>query len=375
MPVANGHPPAWRPLRVVIAGGGTGGHLFPGIALAGEFMARSLQSRVLFVGAGRPFEKTALARAGFPQATIAIEGIKGRGLWARLRAVMKIPGAVWRSGSILADAGADLVVGVGGYAAGPVALAAWLKGVPLVVCEQNSVPGITNRLLVPLARRVYVSFADTRGKIDPAKMRVTGNPVRQAIVAMQSIPIKDEPRFTVFVVGGSQGAHAINMAFLAALPHLRCRETLRIVHQTGEADLAAVAAGYRAAGVDAEVKAFFHDMAPRYAAADIVVCRAGATTVAELTAMGKAALFIPFPFAADNHQEHNARALVERGAAQMILESDLTGAELARRLDDLSGAPAQLAELAAQSKALGRPLAAKSIVDDCYQLLGNAPCI
>jgi UDP-N-acetylglucosamine--N-acetylmuramyl-(pentapeptide) pyrophosphoryl-undecaprenol N-acetylglucosamine transferase len=375
MPVADSHSPAWRPLRVVIAGGGTGGHLFPGIALASEFMARNPQSQVLFVGAGRPFEKTALARAGFPQATIAIEGIKGRGLWARLRAVMKIPGAVWRSGAILADAGAELVVGVGGYAAGPVALAAWFRGVPLVVCEQNSVPGITNRLLVPLARRVYVSFADTRGKIDPAKMRVTGNPVRQAMVEMQSIPVKDEPRFTVFVVGGSQGAHAINMAFLAALPHLRCRETLRIVHQTGEADFAAVAAGYRAAGIDGEAKPFFHDMAPRYAAADLVVCRAGATTVAELTAMGKAALFIPFPFAADNHQEHNARVLVERGAAQMILESDLTGAELARRLDDLAGAPAQLAELAAQSKALGRPLAARAIVDDCYQLLGNAACI
>ena len=141
---------AWRPLKVVVAGGGTGGHLFPGIAVAGEFAVRNSQSRILFVGAGRPFEKDALSRAGYPQRTIAIEGIKGRGVWAKARAAMKIPGALFHSAGILAEAQADLVVGVGGYATGPVALAAWIKGIPVVLCEQNTVPGITNRILFPI---------------------------------------------------------------------------------------------------------------------------------------------------------------------------------------------------------------------------------
>jgi UDP-N-acetylglucosamine--N-acetylmuramyl-(pentapeptide) pyrophosphoryl-undecaprenol N-acetylglucosamine transferase len=360
---------AWRPLSVVVAGGGTGGHLFPGIAVAGVFASRNPQSRILFVGAGRPLEKDALARAGFPQRIIAIEGIKGRGRWARMRAILKIPAAVWHAAGILREARAELVVGLGGYSAGPVALAAWLKGLPVVLCEQNSLPGITNRMLIPLAKRIYVSFDDTRGTAGLSKKRFTGNPVRRQILDVRNAPVKDRDRFTVLVVGGSQGAHAINMAFLAALPHLRQRETLRIVHQTGETDRDQVAAAYQAAGIDAEVQAFFHDMAPCYRAADLVVCRAGATTVAELTAMGKAALFVPFPFATDNHQELNARMLVDQGAAMMVLERDLSGVELARQLDALAAAPEVLTEMATRSKALGKPDAAQAIVDDCYQLL------
>jgi len=172
------------------------------------------------------------------------------------------------------------------------------------------------------------------------------------------------------VIGGSQGAHAINMAFVEALPYLDQRLKIRIVHQTGVADRERVAEAYAEAGVDAEVKAFFHDMASRYSQADLVVCRAGATTVAELTALGKAALFIPYPFAADNHQEFNARALVDEGAAQMVIEKDLSGAELAGRLDGLAQDPGQLAEMARRAGKLGRPEAAGFIVDDCCQMLG-----
>jgi UDP-N-acetylglucosamine--N-acetylmuramyl-(pentapeptide) pyrophosphoryl-undecaprenol N-acetylglucosamine transferase len=365
----------WRPLAVVIAGGGTGGHLFPGIAVADEFMRRNPGSRMLFVGAGRPFEKDALARAGFPQRVIDIEGIKGRGLWAKMRAAMKIPGALLRSAGILADVQADLVVGVGGYAAGPVALAAWLKGIPMVLCEQNSIPGITNRMLLPLAKRIYVSFEDTRGAIDPAKKRLTGNPVRPEILAAPTADDGKQGPFTILVVGGSQGAHAINLAFMDAAAQLRRREKLRIVHQTGTADRERVSAAYAQAGIDAEVKAFFHDMASRYSQADLVVCRAGATTVAELTALGKAALFIPYPFAADNHQERNARTLVERGAARMVLEGDLSGTDLSRCLATLIDDADGLAAMASRSRMLGKSDAAKAIVDDCYQLLGNEPCI
>ncbi|BBO71894.1 UDP-N-acetylglucosamine--N-acetylmuramyl-(pentapeptide) pyrophosphoryl-undecaprenol N-acetylglucosamine transferase [Desulfosarcina alkanivorans] len=366
---------AWRPLNVVVAGGGTGGHLFPGIAVAGEFIVRNANSRVLFVGAGRPFEKKALALAGYPQRTIDIEGIKGKGGWARVRAAMKTPAALLHAAGILADVKADLVVGVGGYAAGPVALAAWLKGIPMVVCEQNTVPGITNRMLFPMARRIYVSFENTRGKIDPAKMRITGNPVRPQILAAAAIGADQRDPFTVMVVGGSQGAHAINQAVMAALPLVRSSANIRFVHQTGAADQDQVAAAYLKTGIDAEVKAFFNDMASRYGQADLVVCRAGATTVAELTALGKPALLIPYPFAADNHQELNARTMVDRGAAQMVLERDLSGSGLAQCFDRFAGGPDLLADMASRSRALGKPEAARVIVDDCYQLVGNQACI
>jgi len=366
---------AWRPLSVVIAGGGTGGHLFPGIAVGGEFMSRNPRSRILFVGAGRPLEKEALARAGFPQRVIAIEGIKGRGLWTGMRVLMKIPGALLRSAGILADVRADLVVGVGGYAAGPVALAAWIKRIPLVLCEQNSVPGITNRMLLPLAKRVYVSFEDTRGNIDPAKKRLTGNPVRQQFLTASNPDNSREGPFSILVVGGSQGAHAINLAFVDALPRLRRPRQIRFVHQTGAGDRDRVAEAYANAGIEAEVEPFFHDMASRYRGADLVVCRAGATTVAELTVLGKPALFIPYPFAADNHQERNARALVDQGAARMMHERDLSGADLARCLDELIDDAGRLAAMATQSRSLGKPEAARAIVDDCYQLLGSEACI
>jgi UDP-N-acetylglucosamine--N-acetylmuramyl-(pentapeptide) pyrophosphoryl-undecaprenol N-acetylglucosamine transferase len=365
---------AWRPLNVVVAGGGTGGHLFPGIAVAGEFARRHPRTRVLFVGAGRRFEKDALARAGYPQETIAIEGIKGRGLWAKSLAALKIPGAVWRSAGILGRIKADLVVAVGGYAAGPVALAGWVKAIPVVLCEQNTVPGITNRLLFPIARRIYISFEQTRGRIDPRKRRLSGNPVRAEILAAVSAEKVADEAFTVMVVGGSQGAHAINMAFVEALTHLDRASSMRVLHQTGAADCDKLAEAYRQAGVHAEVKAFFHDMASRYVRADLVVCRAGATTVAELTALGKAALFIPYPFAADNHQEFNARALVDCGAAEMVLESELSGEVLARLLADLAASPQRLAAMASRSRNLGRPDAARVIVDDCYELLGSGPC-
>lgn len=364
-----------RSLNVAIAGGGTGGHLFPGIAVAEAFKMKDPQNEILFVGVGNPFEKAALEKAGYPQRTIAIEGIKGRGLWAKARAALKIPVALFQAGGILREMRANLVVGVGGYAAGPVAMAAWFKRIPVVICEQNTVPGITNRLLFPVARRIYLSFEATRGRIDPGKKRVSGNPVRQSFLEDVDVESREKKKFTVLVVGGSQGAHAINMAFVAALAHLEKKESIRIVHQTGVADRDQVARVYAEAGVDAEVKAFFHDMASRYRQADLVVCRAGATTVAELTALGKAALFVPYPYAADNHQEFNARALVDAGVAQVVLERDLSGVELAGRLNRLAENPAMLDDMAARSKTLGRPEAAKFIVDDCYILLGSEPCI
>ena len=368
------HRAGGHPLSVVLAGGGTGGHLFPGIAVADEFDRRHPDSRILFVGTGRPLEHDALNRAGYRLRTIPIEGIKGRGTKATLRAIMKIPGAVRQSVAILADAGADLMIGMGGYAAGPVALAAWLKGVPVVLCEQNTVPGITNRMLLPLAKRIYISFENTVGRIDPRKRRLTGNPVRRQIRTAAESPARPLDGMTVLIVGGSQGAHAINMAMVAALSTMKQPMRLRIVHQTGTHDRDAVADAYKRAGIDADVRAFFHDMAACYWEADLVVCRAGATTVAELTVMGKPAILIPYPFAADNHQERNAAVMVDAGAAQMIRERDLSSTDLAGRLDHLAETPHELADMASRSRMLGKPEAASHIVDDCYQLLGIESC-
>jgi UDP-N-acetylglucosamine--N-acetylmuramyl-(pentapeptide) pyrophosphoryl-undecaprenol N-acetylglucosamine transferase len=357
-----------RSISVVLAGGGTGGHLFPAVALGNAFAERNAANRILFVGAGRPLEKEILRRSGFLHRTLSIEGIKGRGGWSKIRAAMKIPGALLDSSRILSQAKADIVVAVGGYASGPVAMAAWVKGIPMVVCEQNTLPGITNRMLFPFAKRVYCSFDDTRGRIHPDKKRVSGNPIRKDLVERGIEEEKNRP-FTLLVVGGSQGARAINRAVLDALPLLGKPEQLRFIHQTGASDQQRVKTAYEQRHMDAEVSDFFHDMATCYSRSDLVICRAGATTVAELTALGKAALFVPYPFAADDHQALNAKALVDAGAGEMVLEKDLNGKRLAAYIERLSENPVLLSEMAQRSRSFGKPDAAETIVEDCYQLL------
>ncbi|MCG6906758.1 MAG: undecaprenyldiphospho-muramoylpentapeptide beta-N-acetylglucosaminyltransferase [Desulfobacteraceae bacterium] len=365
---------ATRPLRLVVAGGGTGGHLFAGIAVAEVFMARQPGNRVLFVSTGNRFERRVLARCGFPLASVPIEGIKGRGRRQQLSAALKIPGALLQSLRILRAFRPDLVLGVGSYAAGPVVLAARLLGCKIALHEQNLLPGITNRLLVPLADRFYVSFADTRRAAGRTPVRVTGNPVRRAIRELAARPAAavappDRP-LRVLVAGGSQGAHSINQAVLAALDSLPDPSGITWVHQTGAQDAQAVARAFAARGLSARVQAFFEDIAAQYGAADLLICRAGATTVAEITAIGKAAVFVPFPFAADNHQQFNAQALVAAGAAEMILERDLTGALLARKLQFYRRHREALAAMAARARELGRADAAQAIVADCCHLIG-----
>ncbi len=313
--------------RLIIAGGGTGGHLFPGIAVAQAFLARHNRNHILFINAGRPLEVGVLARLGWSQKKIPIEGIKGRGLWAMGRALLKTPWAIGCSRRMIRDFKPHAVLGVGGYAAGPVVMAAWLLGIPTALHEQNQLPGLTNRLLRRIVDRVCLTFADRTGRFDAAKTVVTGNPVRDEILALghRTEPPRDPGSFTVLILGGSQGAHAINQAMVAAVPMLAPLQGLRIFHQTGEEDLPIVSAAYSAAGIEAQVGTFFDDMAGLYQQADLIICRAGATTVAEVTVVGRAAIFIPFPFAADDHQTANAMALVEAGAAEMIRQSDLGG--------------------------------------------------
>lgn len=360
-----------RGARLMIAGGGTGGHLFPGIAVAEAFMAQNPRNRVVFVSTGNALERAVLSRKGFALERISVEGIKRRGTVRQIRALARLPLAIWQALRLIGRFRPHILLGVGSYAAGPAAVAAWLRGVPIVLHEQNILPGLTNRLTGRMADRIYVSFDQTRGRFSPAKTVVTGNPVRREILRC-ALPAPDPKRpFTVAVIGGSQGAHPINRAVADALPHLS-RQGLAFVHQTGAADRDEMRQAYQDHGISARVGAFFNDMAAVYRQADLVVCRAGATTVAEVTAVGKAVIFIPYPFAADNHQEFNARSLADAGAAEMILEKTLTGARLAERIKRYAAAPDRLAAMAGRCRDLGRPQAAAAIVADCLGLVGPA---
>ena len=367
---SNGAP---RALRVVMAGGGTGGHLFPGLAIAQEFMTRNERNTVLFISTGNPLERSVLNETDFRLETIPAEGIKGRGLWNQAKSALKIPRGIVESFRILKGYQPDLTVGLGSYSAGPVVVSAWLMRTKIVLHEQNILPGITNRILARFADRIYVSFDDTTKRFDPQKIRLTGNPVRKELLnhhhANGNDAAVDPTSFCVLIIGGSQGAHRINMAVVEALGYLAQKEKLYFIHQTGAADEQTVKAAYQRLGIAARVQSFFRHMAPLYKQADLIICRAGATTVAEVTALGKAVVFIPFPFAADNHQALNADTLARDGAAEMILEKDLNAGDLAQKIEYYVSHPEALEAMAAKAGQLGHPDAAQAIVDDCYKII------
>jgi UDP-N-acetylglucosamine--N-acetylmuramyl-(pentapeptide) pyrophosphoryl-undecaprenol N-acetylglucosamine transferase len=362
-------------LRIVIAGGGTGGHLFPGIAVAEEIRARHPGHQVLFISRGNEFERTALAAAGFPLATISVEGLKGRGPWNQLRGLCRLPVSLVQSLRRLRAFRPHLVIGLGSYAAGPVVTAAWLRRIPVALCEQNVRPGVTNRVLARLAERIFTSFDQTEAGFDAAKVDWTGNPLRRQIVEKCARPAPPGPApaapFTVLVLGGSQGAHRINTAVIEALGGLGDPAGFFFIHQTGHADEAMVAEGYRRSGVAARVQAFFEDMADQYEPAHLVVCRAGATTVAEITALGKASVLIPYPHAADGHQHLNARRLADAGAAELIDERELSGERLSERIRFFASHPEVLKRMEQHASRLGKPDAARRIVDACVRLVAE----
>lgn len=345
-------------MKVVIAAGGTGGHLYPGIAIAREVLAHA-RNEAVFVGTAQGIEARVLPKEGLPVRFITAGKLKGMGFGSRLRTLFTLPAGVARSMVLLGRERPDTVISVGGYASGPVALAAWLLRIPLVIVEPNSYAGLANRVAGRFAAKIFVCFPgrDSQGFFPAAKKALTGPLVRKGIAggdrdqALAAFGL--EPgRFTLFVMGGSGGAHAINMAMKEAAKELRTAVNLQVLHQTGEKDVEEVKAGYEAAGVKAVVLPYIHDMAGAYAAADLVVSRSGATTVAELAVCGKRAVLIPYPFAADNHQEHNARSLAERGGGEVIVQKDLTPAKLAaviqRFARDRDGAPSPLASTAAE---------------------------
>jgi len=359
-------------LRLLLAGGGTGGHLFPAVAVAEEFMRREPETEVLFVGTGRPVEEAVLSPRGFSLRRIDAGGLMGKSFSERLLSLGKLPVGLLQSAAIIRSFRPDLVFCVGGYAAGPVGLAARLMGRPLAVHEQNSVPGVTNRRLGWLADLVFISFASSRGFFPERKVvHLTGNPIRKEIAtkARDAGPRVGEG-FHLLVVGGSQGAHAVNEAVLLAMVRLAAEGGgLSVKHQTGGADLERARAVYRGLGVEAEVSVFIQDMAEAYLWSDLVVARAGALTVAELAALARPALFIPLPTAAHNHQEINARSLVNLGAAEVIPQASLTPDLLAHRILELSRDPERRRRMGEAARKAARPAAAEEIRDLCLNYL------
>lgn len=356
-------------MRLIIAGGGTGGHLFPGIALATAMQRRIPATRVLFIGTSRLLDQQALAGHGFELAALDCGGVKGLNLAARIRSLLLMPGAVLSALGILHRFRPDLVFGVGGYVTGPVLLAAWILRIPIGIHEQNSVPGMANRLAGMLASRICISLP-CRPPFSPAKTVQTGNPVRQEILAAaeEKGQVVAKPT-TVLVLGGSQGAHRVNTLMMEAMEILAegC-PNLHLIHQTGATDKELVDQCYQGLGLAAEVAPFIRDMAGAYSRADLVVSRAGATTLAELAVMGLPALLIPYPYAADNHQVTNGEYYAKSGGCLMLEEAALTGEILARRISEYLHNPEELHTMAASMRALAQPDATDRIVDECLRL-------
>ncbi len=357
-------------MRALIAAAGTGGHIYPGIAVAKEILRRDPQSEVRFVGTARGLETKLVPKAGFELSLIESAGLKSVGPIARLRGVVMLPRSFLAAKRIIRDFRPDIVIGAGGYVSGPVVLTASIVNVPTLVMESNALPGWTNRTLARFVDKAAVSFEKSLSFFR-GKGVVTGNPVRREFF---EIPRKErkEGSFSVLVFGGSQGAHAINEAMVAALPQLQsARSSLRITHQTGETDFELVSAAYVDAGwsEQADVRRYIDDIVVSFGDADLVICRAGATTTSELIAAGKAAIMIPFPLAADDHQRRNAEALEAEGAARMILQQDLSGGRLAQEIERLIETPAEIEKMEEASRKMARGDAAAAAVDLIEQLI------
>lgn len=361
-------------MKVVLAGGGTGGHVFPALALARELRSRDVEA--LMFGTARGLEMSAFTAEGFSVEIIRVERLRGMAVRAQAKSLVLLPQALIHALVLLGRHRPQVVVGMGGYAAGPVCMAAVLRRIPLLIHEQNLALGMTNRVLARVADMVAVTFEET-GPLLGREVVVTGNPVRREILeadrrkGCEAFQL-DPGKVTLLVFGGSQGARQINQAVTEALPHLVAwQDRLQIVHATGERDRGGMEEAYRAWRGEARVLPFIQDMASAYAAADLVVSRAGATTIAELTALGKPALLIPYPFATNDHQRVNAEEVVRAGGARLILDRDLTGRRLAGEIQKLLTDRSLLAAMGRAAQGLGRPQASSHLADLVCRLAGG----
>ena len=357
-------------MRAILAGGGTGGHVIPALAIANE-LKKSYGAEVLFIGTARGIENRLVPAAGYPLQLVRVGALKNVSLATRLKTAFDLPRAVWDAGRMLNEFAPDVVIGVGGYASGPAMLAALVKHIPTVAFEPNVVPGFANRIVARFVSAAAVHFQETAKYFRHAE--VTGVPVRQAFfeIAARSTNKTRGGVPTLLVFGGSQGAHAINEAMIRCLPVLQQEAPgIHIIHQTGERDYNDALAAYRGLGESAEVFKFIEDMPAAFACADLVVCRSGASTVAEIAAAGKPAVFVPFPRAADDHQRVNAEALERAGAAVVVEESKLEGVWLAETIAALLGDRARLERMCAAARSLAHPNAARDIAAMAARVAG-----
>jgi UDP-N-acetylglucosamine--N-acetylmuramyl-(pentapeptide) pyrophosphoryl-undecaprenol N-acetylglucosamine transferase len=355
-------------MKLMIAGGGTGGHLFPGIAVAEEFLARDPANEVLFVGTEHGVEAKLLPKLGYRLELIAAAGVRGKSFIGQLKGLAGFLYGYSQSRRILKEFRPDLVLGVGGYASAPLVLAARGLLIPRFVHEQNAIPGMTNKLLSRIAEQAFISLEESRKFFPKDTTLLTGNPLRRQIldeVAADWSQEREKESLHLLVFGGSLGAHSINMTMAGAAPLLEKLGTaFTITHQTGEKDFEEVSGAYRSAGVEAKVVPFIDNMAAEYRAADLVICRAGATTIAEVTACGKPCIFIPFPHAVDDHQRKNAEALLKCSAGFMLLERELSPESLVKQIEELVGSPELLRETGENARSIARLDAAETIVDE-----------
>ena len=353
---------------LMIAGGGTGGHIYPAIAIAREFVSRDASRRVVFVGTQRGLEKTIVPKAGFPLEFIDVGGLKGKGAGDLVKNLFKLPLGFLQAWRLVGRHKPDAVLGVGGYSSGPVLAAAKLRGVPTVIHEANALPGVANRVLARVVTKVLVAFEDAAPRLKRKDALVTGNPIRAEFFSVIRHP-SSVMRLLIF--GGSQGARVINNAMSEALLFLaHLKDRMEIVHQTGPADLANVQAAYRSSAfANARVVPYLDPIVEEIAAADLVVCRAGAMTVGELAAAGRAAIFIPFAAATNNHQELNARVVEKAGGGVVITESELTPERLAAAISDVVSDPERARRMGEASHTLATPEATKRIVDTIEEII------
>jgi UDP-N-acetylglucosamine--N-acetylmuramyl-(pentapeptide) pyrophosphoryl-undecaprenol N-acetylglucosamine transferase len=354
-------------MKVIIAGGGTGGHVFPAISVAEEILKRSSTNDVLFVGTKKGLENELLSKREYNMRYIRAEGIKGRGLTKGIRAAFSALSGTFDSISLIREYRPDIVLGVGGYVSGPMVLAASLHGVPTAICEQNAFPGLTNRILGKFSGRVFAAFEESSRFFPRHKMVVTGNPIREELLTFKG-GSSDGDKLTVLIFGGSQGARTLNSVVPEVLGRLG-RDDISVIHQTGSADLESVNAAYNMYGIEARVHAFIEDMAGVYSEADIVIGRSGAGTVAEITALGKPSLLIPYPYAANNHQMENAKILERHGAAVVIEDKEATAENMLEALTEALRKD-KLDAMASRARELGKPEAARAIVDEIIKLTG-----
>jgi len=356
--------------NVLIASGGTGGHLFPGIAVAEAFQELYPDVQISFVGTTRGLEEKTLSKTPWPFFALAVPKIKGQGKKDKLLALIKLPSAMVKAALLLQKTSTDLVIGIGGYLAWPVSIAAFLLGKPVAIIEPNAVPGLSNRMLSKIARRIFLAFPEAEKYFEAKKCMMSGNPLRKALREASAFQKNEKNPFTLFCFGGSLGAKSLNQALLASLPLLTgAAKTIRIVHQVGKAEnLQQIEAEYKRYQQEATVLEFIDDIASVYQQASLVLARSGAGTIAELKLFKKPAILVPYPFAADNHQHENAVHLEKKGAAIIIPQEQLTGDVLAMHMNRLFSSPALLEKMEMSFGREQEQNAAAHIAEECVHL-------